>query len=685
MKSSNPATTLATPNLDQTIQQMDEKVEEFRAHNDRRERFLLMYRTFKRELRKNLQEGRFLDHQWSEAICCRMGGMYFEALEAYEQHIENCPKSWQICFDAARDKETNLLQDALMGMNAHINYDLTVCVYDVMKQNGDFEALSPDATTPLVDRKLNALLKKRYFDYLLINQIAWESIPLIQDVLTNRFSTVLGWLNKASFRFSRALVERLILDYRDRAWTHALLLLSSANEEEHQQIRSFMDDLSVSNTRLIRQFVSFNPLKLIRPALQPETIEKASEKVLDPVVADLLKRKLRQRETSEYAARTLVEYGNAAVPYLDHMLKSESDDIYLVKDVFHILGKIGTQESAELVTQKLNEVTFPTYILWHALYHHPDEIIRAFCSADRIYQQMESLFETYLDQAQMTMDLDELPEDSLFKRTLADRRKKGAELLQLLLKLLQINHGYDKSDADLRENEQFMVILRQDKGGSWAELVKQILEEEVQSVLDTRIPTFRLQAMSAEQRVASILEGPDEWLQLCLYEDAQSELFPWDIDIATPTVADKTMISTVEKVLYLKNVELFNEIPAEDLTSIAKVAQEHAFSPQEALIEQGTPGKNLYIITEGQVEVVKDDSVVTTLSEGDVLGEISLLTESSASADCLAETKVSTLQINQDDFLDFLYEGYPEIALGLIKVLIHRLEQTTERLKVTPA
>jgi hypothetical protein len=272
---------------------MDDLIAEFSGDNDRRERFLLMYRTFKNELRKNLHEGRFLDSDWSEAICCRMGGMYFEALDAYDEDKNACPESWIICFDAARNRETNLLQDALMGMNAHINYDLTVCVYDVMKQNGDFEAIRSDSDrSPIVDRKLNALLKKRYFDYLLINQIAWESIPIIQDVLTNRFSKILGILNKASFRFSRAIVEKLILEYRDRAWTHALLLLSSKDQQEHWSIREFMDDLAVSNTKLIRKFVSFNPINLIRPAIQPEVIEEESEKVLTPEVADLLKDKL---------------------------------------------------------------------------------------------------------------------------------------------------------------------------------------------------------------------------------------------------------------------------------------------------------------------------------------------------------------------------------------------------------
>jgi hypothetical protein len=61
-------TGLSTPYFDNVIARMDARLAEFAEQEDRRERFLLMYRTFKHELRRNLQAGRFLDVRWSESI-----------------------------------------------------------------------------------------------------------------------------------------------------------------------------------------------------------------------------------------------------------------------------------------------------------------------------------------------------------------------------------------------------------------------------------------------------------------------------------------------------------------------------------------------------------------------------------------------------------------------------------------
>ncbi len=681
MKAEGTKTKIATPDLDRTIRRMDNQIEAFAERRDRRERFLVMYRTFKNELRRNLQQGRFLDSEWSEAICCRMGEMYFEANTAYQYNKEECPASWRICFDAAIKRETNLLQDALMGMNAHINYDLTICVYDVMLKNGDFQSFqSGRTTTQFVDRKLNSLLKKRYFDYLLINQIAWESIPLIQEVLTERFAKFLGFLNHASFQFSRAIVEKLILDYRDRAWTHALLLLSSKDADEHQQIRDFMDDLAVSNTQLIRNFVSYNPLNLIRPALNPETVENATDKSLQPLSADLLRSKLQQRETAEYAARTFVEYGAAAVPYLQKMLE-ETEDRELIKQIYRIFGKINTDESAELLSRQLPSEAPPPYPYFKAIFDHDSHHVQKHFSVETFHEIIGTQLFEYVNSLQISHDLAEVPDIDLIKWTLADRQKQSKQLLRIILKILLLLSGIPRNETNLREDDAYYTIVSEALGTSWTDLLQLILQgKQNDKIQESAANIFQPNSMDPDERFRDILKSDDEWLKLCVHQYLRSHETDFDIQITSEQLEGTTMISTVEKVLYLKNVELFNEIPAEELTSIAKVAHVRAFQEDEFLIRQGDPGKNLYIITSGIVNVLKEGSSVTKLEEGDVLGEMSLLMESTASADCVAETDVQTLELNQEDFLGFLYEGYPEIALGLIKVLAQRLEQTTSQL-----
>lgn len=676
-----------TPDLDKIIQRMDDYIQKFRSDDDRRERFLLMYRTFKNELRRNLQQGRFIDHQWSEAICCRMGEMYFEAEEAYRENIEECPKSWQICFDAALTGDTNLLQDALMGMNAHINYDLTICVYDVMEDNGDFQAIQESTKNmPIVDRKLNSLLKRRYFDYLLINQIAWESIPIIQDVLTDRFSRLLGFLNSISFRFTRSVVERLILEFRDRAWTHALLLLSARDRQEQADIMGFMDDLAVSNTRLIRKFVSYNPLNFVRPVITPEALEEESDKTMDPVVAALLRSKLIRRETAEYATRTFVEYGSASVPYLRQIMASESGNRKLVKQIYRILGKIGVSETAELLAGRISEESDPPHALFKAVIRHSDQDIREHFKPELLYDTIKDMLYKISHAERIIGDLELSAEDTILMRTLSDRKHEAMKYLEMTLIILQIYQGLPQKERKFLGDRNYFRQVKRDLGTGWESLLNGVMNENRTDILECAEELFSLVPMKFEDRIDNIVSGEDEWLKLCIHqylEDSKSNSSI--ITKVREKLEDKTMISTVEKVLHLKNVELFNEIPAEELTSIAEIARESEFQKNDYLIHQGNPGKNLFIITNGLVNVLKDGTQVTSVEKNAVLGEMSLLSESPTSADCVAATHTTTLQLNQEDFLDFLYEGYPEIALGLIKVLTRRLENTTAQLDKTPA
>ena len=140
------------------------------------------------------------------------------------------------------------------------------------------------------------------------------------------------------------------------------------------------------------------------------------------------------------------------------------------------------------------------------------------------------------------------------------------------------------------------------------------------------------------------------------------------------------MLATIEKVLHLKDVDLFIAIPTEDLAEIARVAREQRVRQGEQLITAGSPGEGLYVIVEGEVDVVGDDGrQLTRLHPGAVLGEMSLLLDAPCSATCVARTPGRVLRIGRADFQAFLV-GYPEIALGLLRVLADRVRETNAKI-----
>lgn len=137
------------------------------------------------------------------------------------------------------------------------------------------------------------------------------------------------------------------------------------------------------------------------------------------------------------------------------------------------------------------------------------------------------------------------------------------------------------------------------------------------------------------------------------------------------------MISTVEKVLFLKSIDLFSQIPGEDLVRVAQIAEEIDFEPKEAIMTEGEIGDSMYLIVDGRVQVYKGARLVVELGERECVGEMAILDSEPRSATVRASTQVSALKIEREDFYDLMSERQ-DIAQGIIKVLTRRLRQTTQ-------
>ena len=143
-------------------------------------------------------------------------------------------------------------------------------------------------------------------------------------------------------------------------------------------------------------------------------------------------------------------------------------------------------------------------------------------------------------------------------------------------------------------------------------------------------------------------------------------------------------ISTVEKVLFLKSIDLFSQIPGEDLSQIALITDEVQFDSGEEIVRQGDNGQTLFLIIAGKVRIhaigVVEDLAV--LGERGVFGEMSLLDNEPRSASVTAMTDVVCLKVERDDFNEILAEK-SEIAQGVIKVLTRRIRDTLDRQRLS--
>jgi len=138
------------------------------------------------------------------------------------------------------------------------------------------------------------------------------------------------------------------------------------------------------------------------------------------------------------------------------------------------------------------------------------------------------------------------------------------------------------------------------------------------------------------------------------------------------------VISTVEKVLFLKSIDLFSQIPGEDLARVAQIAEELDFEEGERIMQEGEMGDSMYLIVDGVVQVFKGERKVVELSERECVGEMAILDSEPRSATVQALSAVRALRIEREDFYELMNEK-AEIARGIIKVLTRRLRSTTAR------
>ncbi|WP_455372423.1 cyclic nucleotide-binding domain-containing protein [Limibacillus halophilus] len=143
-------------------------------------------------------------------------------------------------------------------------------------------------------------------------------------------------------------------------------------------------------------------------------------------------------------------------------------------------------------------------------------------------------------------------------------------------------------------------------------------------------------------------------------------------------------MSLDQEVDALRKVPLFSNIEPARLKLMAFASERLVFKEGERLFEQGDPGDAAYIILEGSADVlVKSDGHeirVATLKNNEIVGEIAILCDVPRTASVAAAEKLVTLKLTKDLFLRMARE-FPDMALEIMRVLAHRLEQSTGSLR----
>jgi hypothetical protein len=126
--------------------------------------------------------------------------------------------------------------------------------------------------------------------------------------------------------------------------------------------------------------------------------------------------------------------------------------------------------------------------------------------------------------------------------------------------------------------------------------------------------------------------------------------------------------STIERVLVLEKVSIFESIPHELLADAASLLTERQVAPGERVISKGGPGDSLYIVVAGRVRVHDGERTIREMAANEFFGELSLLDSEPRAASVTAIEPTLLFRLAQDDFYVLLREQ-PEISRAINRAL----------------
>jgi HEAT repeat protein len=220
-------------------------------------------------------------------------------------------------------------------------------------------------------------------------------------------------------------------------------------------------------------------------------------------------------------------------------------------------------------------------------------------------------------------------------------------------------------------------VIRRSLRSTDAEVRAQAIEA-LDSVGDHRLGSALTKLLEAATD-ASRLDADTTWRRLRDDDD------PWISELSRRIQASGAEMSDpapltgeIETMLRLRRVPLFERLSPEDLQRLAAVAMERWFEDGEALVREGEPGDELFVILEGRVVVTRreaDGSTrrIRTYDAGDHIGELAVLRERPRAATVSAEGgRVRTLVIGGEGLTAILLER-PEAAMAMLATLAERI------------
>ncbi len=217
-------------NLDEALDAMRDALEHFHRESDHRAIFARAYYLITIAVHQAARQRGpytnriFFDAGWVDRLAGKFAALYFRSLTTGDRPGE---RAWKTAHRLAATREASVVQDLLLGINAHINYDLAYGVYLNLKE---FD-----------DGRDHLRLPRRKFDHDQVNNVLVNTVPVIEAALTRDYGGEMRALGELAGDLDEALGGLGLKYYRERVWWSALSFLATTSEAEEALVHDRLD------------------------------------------------------------------------------------------------------------------------------------------------------------------------------------------------------------------------------------------------------------------------------------------------------------------------------------------------------------------------------------------------------------------------------------------------------------
>jgi ATP/ADP translocase len=238
-------------------------------------------------------------------------------------------------------------------------------------------------------------------------------------------------------------------------------------------------------------------------------------------------------------------------------------------------------------------------------------------------------------------------------------------MVEMLISLLCVK--YDA--VQLQRVESYLFGSNETLRANAGELLELILPKQTaRQIVELALVEFSCKGEELSDSTLKSLAAIDSWCasiakySFCLGENGG-------------IMQDSEVYRLMSNISILKQVDIFRDIPADYLMTVAAIAVEHTLYSGELLFSQGDAGDALYVICEGEISIRSGEVEKAKLGSNTYIGEMALLDDQPRSASAIALTETRLIRIAGNDFRNLL-GSHPRITMTLLSALARRLRET---------